>query len=125
MDSFTISLDGMKDVSSKLTEDFRRGLAKEKDDQGKDLPVKMLITYVHSLPDGTEKGDFLALDLGGSNFRVLLISMSVLCTLEVDPSLGTAVQLNPFPLTCVRSFHGGHVLSTSVRHHAPWKLEIC
>lgn len=74
MDSFTISLDGMKDVSAKLTEDFKRGLAQEKDDQGKDLPVKMLITYVHSLPDGTEKGDFLALDLGGSNFRVLLIS---------------------------------------------------
>ena len=38
--------------------------------------VKMLNTYVHSLPDGTEKGKFLALDLGGSNFRVLLIGKS-------------------------------------------------
>ena len=37
------------------------------------MKVKMLNTYVHSLPDGSEKGRFLALDLGGSNFRVLLI----------------------------------------------------
>ena len=73
MDAFSISLDGMRDVSSKLTEEFKKGLAKE----GDDVTVKMLITYVHSLPDGTEKGDFLALDLGGSNFRVLLISESM------------------------------------------------
>ena len=69
VDSFSISLDGMRDISSKLTEDFEKGLSRE----GPDVMVKMLITYVHSLPDGTEKGDFLALDLGGSNFRVLLI----------------------------------------------------
>lgn len=70
MESFNISLDGMRDVSAKLTEEFGKGLSRE----GDDVVVKMLITYVHSLPDGTEKGDFLALDLGGSNFRVLLIS---------------------------------------------------
>ncbi len=70
IDSFSISLDGMKELASRLTGDFEKGLAKE----GDDVTVKMLITYVHALPDGTEKGDFLALDLGGSNFRVLLIS---------------------------------------------------
>ena len=70
MNEFTISLDGMRDVCSRLTKDFEKGLARE----GDDVMVKMLVTYVHSLPDGTEKGDFLALDLGGSNFRVLLIS---------------------------------------------------
>ncbi|KAL0593223.1 Hexokinase-2 [Plecturocebus cupreus] len=35
--------------------------------------MKMLPTYVCATPDGTEKGDFLALDLGGTNFRVLLV----------------------------------------------------
>ena len=70
VDAFTITLDGMKDVASKLTEEFKKGLQRE----GDDVTVKMLVTYVHSLPDGSEKGDFLALDLGGSNFRVLLIS---------------------------------------------------
>lgn len=60
----------MKEVERRLTEDFKKGLERE----GEDVKVKMLITYVHALPDGTEEGDFLALDLGGSNFRVLLIS---------------------------------------------------
>lgn len=70
---FTIPLDGMKEVSSRLTSEFVKGLAKEWE-EGSDITVRMLITYVHGLPNGTEKGDFLALDLGGSNFRVLLIS---------------------------------------------------
>ena len=70
VDAFTISLNGMREVSSRLTQDFEKGLLRE----GKDVIVKMLVTYVHDLPDGTEKGNFLALDLGGSNFRVLNIS---------------------------------------------------
>ncbi|KAL4712556.1 hypothetical protein ACJJTC_007572 [Scirpophaga incertulas] len=32
-------------------------------------------TYVPELPDGTEEGLFLALDLGGTNFRVLLLEL--------------------------------------------------
>lgn len=35
----------------------------------------MLPSYVRALPNGTEQGDFLALDLGGTNFRVLLIQI--------------------------------------------------
>lgn len=66
---FNISLEGMRDVSSKLMEEFKKGLAKE----GDDVVVKMLITYIYSLPDGTEIGDYLNVDLGGSKFRVLLI----------------------------------------------------
>ena len=33
----------------------------------------MFVTYVHSLSDRSEVGEYLALDLGGSNFRVLKI----------------------------------------------------
>ena len=69
LEGFSISLEKMKRVAAGLAEDFEKGLANEDDS-----PVKMLVTYVHSLPDGTEQGDFMALDLGGSNFRVLLIS---------------------------------------------------
>ena len=65
---FEMSVGEMERISVRLTEAMERGL--EKDGQ----VVKMLITYVHALPDGSEEGDFLALDLGGSNFRVLLIS---------------------------------------------------
>uniref|UniRef100_A0A1I8A7H2 Hexokinase n=1 Tax=Steinernema glaseri TaxID=37863 RepID=A0A1I8A7H2_9BILA len=37
--------------------------------------MKMLPSYVRAVPNGTEQGDFLALDLGGTNFRVLLIRL--------------------------------------------------
>lgn len=35
----------------------------------------MIPSYVRAIPNGTETGDFLALDLGGTNFRVLLIRL--------------------------------------------------
>ena len=70
--AFEITTEGMGEVASRLSKDFNKGLERE----GDDVKVKMLITYVHSLPDGSEEGDFLALDLGGSNFRVLLIRKS-------------------------------------------------
>ena len=69
--SFQISLEALEEISLLLRRDFDKGLERE----GDDVVVKMLNTYVHSLPDGTEKGKFLALDLGGSNFRVLLIEI--------------------------------------------------
>lgn len=37
--------------------------------------VKCFPTYVRELPSGTEIGKFLALDLGGTNFRVVLIDI--------------------------------------------------
>ena len=37
--------------------------------------VKMFPTYVRNIPNGTEMGQVLALDLGGTNFRVLLIDL--------------------------------------------------
>ncbi|KAM6322755.1 hexokinase-3 [Podargus strigoides] len=38
--------------------------------------VRMLPTYVCGTPDGTERGEFLALDLGGTNFRVLVVRLT-------------------------------------------------
>uniref|UniRef100_A0A915BB60 Phosphotransferase n=1 Tax=Parascaris univalens TaxID=6257 RepID=A0A915BB60_PARUN len=38
--------------------------------------LKMLPSYLRSVPNGTEEGDFLALDLGGTNFRVLLVRLN-------------------------------------------------
>ena len=37
--------------------------------------IKSYITYVSQLPTGREAGEYLALDLGGTNFRVILISL--------------------------------------------------
>lgn len=38
-------------------------------------PICMLPSYNHALPTGNEKGTFLALDVGGSTFRVALIEL--------------------------------------------------
>ncbi|KAI3882873.1 hypothetical protein MKX03_010821 [Papaver bracteatum] len=37
--------------------------------------LQMLLSYVNSLPTGQEKGLFYALDLGGTNFRVLRVQL--------------------------------------------------
>lgn len=42
----------------------------------KTSPFCMLPSYNHALPTGKEKGTFLALDVGGSNFRVALVQLS-------------------------------------------------
>ncbi|KAK6012786.1 Hexokinase, partial [Ostertagia ostertagi] len=36
----------------------------------------MLPTYVRAIPNGEESGDYLVLDLGGTNFRILLIRLN-------------------------------------------------
>ncbi|KAK3679348.1 N-acetylglucosamine kinase 1 [Recurvomyces mirabilis] len=38
--------------------------------------ISMLPSYLHTLPTGTEQGDFLALDVGGSTFRIAVIRLT-------------------------------------------------
>uniref|UniRef100_A0A0D9V542 Phosphotransferase n=1 Tax=Leersia perrieri TaxID=77586 RepID=A0A0D9V542_9ORYZ len=60
----------LRQIADAMAADMRAGLAAE---GGSDL--QMLVTYVDSLPSGGEKGMFYALDLGGTNFRVLRIQL--------------------------------------------------
>ncbi|XP_065848028.1 hexokinase-2, chloroplastic [Euphorbia lathyris] len=60
----------LRHVADSMTADMRAGLAS---DGGSDL--KMILSYVDSLPSGNEKGLFYALDLGGTNFRVLRVQL--------------------------------------------------
>ena len=69
LEKFNISLQGMKEVSRRLLGQMNKGLESEDNDS----KVKMLITYVHSLPDGSENGDFLALDLGESLCALVIV----------------------------------------------------
>ncbi|KAJ9542482.1 hypothetical protein OSB04_028988 [Centaurea solstitialis] len=56
----------LRHVADAMAADMRAGLVV---DGGSDL--KMILSYVDSLPTGNERGLFYALDLGGTNFRVL------------------------------------------------------
>ncbi|XP_006884497.1 PREDICTED: hexokinase-3 [Elephantulus edwardii] len=57
-------------VQAQMREAMARGL------RGEASSLRMLPTYVRATPDGSERGDFLALDLGGTNFRVLLVRVA-------------------------------------------------
>ncbi|XP_030627403.1 hexokinase HKDC1 isoform X1 [Chanos chanos] len=70
--SFRLSLEQLQKVRDKMKVELERGL--RKDSHGS-ASVKMLPTYVYRTPDGTESGNYLALDLGGTNFRVLLVKI--------------------------------------------------
>ncbi|KAI4821223.1 hypothetical protein KUCAC02_029165, partial [Chaenocephalus aceratus] len=70
LDTLRLSREQLLDVKRRMSEDMERGLSKQNHEQSS---LKMLPSYVRDTPDGTEHGDFLALDLGGSSFRVLLV----------------------------------------------------
>ncbi|XP_020607641.1 hexokinase-2-like [Orbicella faveolata] len=72
--AFDLSNEDIEEIMNLLRTDFDKGLSADEHERA-ESPIKMLPTYVRAIPDGTESGDFLALDLGGTNFRVLLISI--------------------------------------------------
>lgn len=62
-----LSMRNMIVMSEKIRAQFRSCLQSS--------PVCMLPSYNHALPSGTEEGTYLALDVGGSTFRVALIEL--------------------------------------------------
>ncbi|XP_077570724.1 hexokinase-2-like [Stigmatopora nigra] len=70
LDSLHLNEEQLMEVKRLISENMVRGLSKNARNQAS---IKMLPTFVGSTPDGSEHGEFLALDLGGSSFRVLLV----------------------------------------------------
>ncbi|KAM9817034.1 hexokinase HKDC1-like [Neosynchiropus ocellatus] len=64
--------DQLQDISARFQAEMKKGLCAESNPVA---TVKMLPTHVRSTPDGSEKGEFLALDLGGSRFKVLRVDV--------------------------------------------------
>ncbi|KAK3889281.1 hypothetical protein Pcinc_006705 [Petrolisthes cinctipes] len=69
----------IREVCDRLEEEINKGLGK---DTNPEATVKCFPTYVRDLPTGKENGRFLALDLGGTNFRVLLIELGDKCSMD-------------------------------------------
>lgn len=112
MAPFCLSLEKLQEVSARLRKDMIRGLGKHTHHRAS---VKMLPTFVRATPDGTEKGDFLALDLGGTNFRVLHVRVmeeeqrvlkmdSQICAIPQEIMLGTGEQLFDHIAGCLSEF---------------------
>ncbi|CAA3014418.1 hexokinase-1 isoform X1 [Olea europaea subsp. europaea] len=60
----------LRQVADAMAVEMHAGLASEGGSK-----LKMLISYVDNLPTGDEEGVFYALDLGGTNFRVLRVQL--------------------------------------------------
>uniref|UniRef100_A0A8C5GCC5 hexokinase n=1 Tax=Gouania willdenowi TaxID=441366 RepID=A0A8C5GCC5_GOUWI len=109
---FCLSVHQLRTISDLLMKDLIKGLGKHSHHKA---AVKMLPTFVRSTPDGTEHGDFLALDLGGTNFRVLHVRVleeekvvdilgSQTCSISQDIMLGTGEQLFDHIAACLADF---------------------
>lgn len=66
---FTVSTETLKEITGHFIGELERGL--EKPNQ----VVPMYPTYVFGWPQGNETGDYLALDMGGTNIRVCLVTV--------------------------------------------------
>ncbi|KAI7991498.1 Oligopeptide transporter 4 [Camellia lanceoleosa] len=64
------SVGRLRQVVDAMAVEMHAGLASEGGSK-----LKMLLTYVDKLPNGSEKGTYYALDLGGTNFRVLRLEL--------------------------------------------------
>ncbi|XP_030520660.1 hexokinase-3-like isoform X2 [Rhodamnia argentea] len=60
----------LRQVVDAMAVEMHAGLASEGGSK-----LKMLLTFVDTLPNGNEKGIYYALDLGGTNFRVLQVQL--------------------------------------------------
>lgn len=63
----------LQEISARFKRELQKGLHR---DTNPTAILKMLPTFVRSIPDGSEKGDFIAIDLGGSAFRILRVKVS-------------------------------------------------
>ncbi|NXQ54300.1 HXK3 protein, partial [Anthoscopus minutus] len=99
----------LEKVQALMKEEMERGLCKE---TNASASVRMLPTYVTHTPDGTERGDFLALDLGGTNFRVLVVHVteqgismaSEIYVIPVAVMQGTGKGLFDHIIDCIMDF---------------------
>lgn len=72
MQDFKVSESTLNQIMELFERDIEKGLDPMLNSESN---LKMLPTFVCDMPTGQESGDILALDLGGSNFRVVLIRL--------------------------------------------------
>ncbi|KFO55539.1 Hexokinase-2, partial [Corvus brachyrhynchos] len=107
----------LEKVQALMRQEMERGLGKH---TNATASVRMLPTYVSHTPDGTERGDFLALDLGGTNFRVLVVhvteeGISMASEIYVIPAAimrGTGEGLFDHIIDCIVDFQTKQNLMT-------------
>uniref|UniRef100_A0A4W2HXP4 Hexokinase-2 n=1 Tax=Bos indicus x Bos taurus TaxID=30522 RepID=A0A4W2HXP4_BOBOX len=109
---FSLTKEMLLEVKKRMRAEMELGLGKQTHDKA---VVKMLPSFVRSTPDGTENGDFLALDLGGTNFRVLLVKIrsgkkrsvemhNKIYAIPIEIMQGTGEELFDHIVSCISDF---------------------
>lgn len=102
-----------KDQIHRVGEAFKDEMRAALDEQKSSLQMEN--TYIPELPDGTEEGTFLALDLGGTNFRVILLELArgqilkeefKFYHISDEARLGCGIELFDYLADCVKDFMG-------------------
>uniref|UniRef100_A0A3Q4BKQ7 hexokinase n=1 Tax=Mola mola TaxID=94237 RepID=A0A3Q4BKQ7_MOLML len=112
LSEFRLTTEQLLEVKKRMRAEMENGLSEST--QGT-ATVKMLPTFVQSTPDGTEHGDFLALDLGGTNFRVLLVKIRAgkkrtvemhnkIYAIPIEVMQGTGEELFDHIVQCISDF---------------------
>uniref|UniRef100_A0A4W6FY07 Hexokinase-3 n=1 Tax=Lates calcarifer TaxID=8187 RepID=A0A4W6FY07_LATCA len=112
LSEFRLTTEQLLEVKKRMKTEIQNGLSKSTQDCA---TVKMLPTFVRSTPDGTENGDFLALDLGGTNFRVLLVKIrsgkrrtvemhNKIYAIPLEVMQGTGEELFDHIVQCISDF---------------------
>jgi hexokinase len=102
-----------KDEIKRVGDAFKEEVLAALDEKPSSLQMEN--TYIPELPDGTEKGKYLALDLGGTNFRVILLELANGQILKEEfnfyhisdeARLGCGIKLFDYLADCVKDFMG-------------------
>ncbi len=104
---FALSVDDLKHMINEMHSEMQSGLS------GYASSLPMIPSFV-SIPEGNEKGHFLALDLGGTNFRVVKVVLdgkggasvtaSSKYVLKKKDIQGTGEDLFKFIALCIKEF---------------------
>lgn len=105
-----LNSEAVNKVRDAFESEMRLGLARN---PYRPSSLQMENTFLPCLPDGSERGDFLALDLGGTNFRVILVTFGVEQNVDYRVKyysvpehhrLGPGEQLFEFLADCIHDF---------------------
>ncbi|KAL3997698.1 Hexokinase [Acanthocheilonema viteae] len=109
MAEFKLSNDTLRQMMAHMSRNMDKGL----EGGPENSTISMLPSFVPELPDGTEEGRFIAMDLGGTNLRVMLMDIvqgEELKTQQFNTRIpnwamrGTGEQLFDYITKCLAEF---------------------
>ncbi|XP_044756105.1 hexokinase type 2-like [Coccinella septempunctata] len=110
MKEFLVTNEQLKEYERRLVIDLKKGLNRQTHNTS---IVKCFVTYIQDLPTGLETGTYLAVDLGGTNFRVLMVELggpdhlkmtSMQFAVPQEKMLGTGDNLFSYLADCIAMF---------------------